>query len=117
MSTKVNLSPSFFRSRRDNVLLLANLENAALASGTNLSVMEVYHAMIAELGSATAGAQLSAETQFAALTQTTNMVENVSGVNLDEEATILMQYQYSYQAASKVISTTDEMLEVLLSIV
>ena len=43
--------------------------------------------------------------------------ESVSGVSIDEEMTNLMQYQYGYQAASKIITTIDQMLETLLSIV
>jgi flagellar hook-associated protein 1 FlgK len=43
--------------------------------------------------------------------------QSVSGVSIDEEMTNLLQYQYGYQAASKIITTIDEMLETLLGII
>ncbi len=41
--------------------------------------------------------------------------QSVSGVNLDEELTNLIQFQSSYAAAAKVITTVDEMLDALLA--
>jgi flagellar hook-associated protein 1 FlgK len=38
----------------------------------------------------------------------------VSGVNLDEEAARMLQYQQAYQAAAKVIATANEMFRALL---
>ena len=38
----------------------------------------------------------------------------VSGVNLDEEAARMLQYQQAYQAAAKVIATANEMFRTLL---
>lgn len=40
---------------------------------------------------------------------------SVSGVDLNEEATNMMQYQKSYVAAAKLMTTLDEMIEVLLN--
>lgn len=42
--------------------------------------------------------------------------DSVSGVNLDEEAARLLQYQQAYQAAARVISTATNMFDALLSI-
>ena len=42
---------------------------------------------------------------------------SVSGVNLDEEVTKMMQYQRNYQAASRVLATLDEMLETIVTLV
>jgi len=42
---------------------------------------------------------------------------SISGVNLDEEAIRLMQYQASYEAASRVISVTNNLLGELMNIV
>jgi flagellar hook-associated protein 1 FlgK len=41
----------------------------------------------------------------------------ISGVNLDEEAIKLMEYQASYEAASRVISVTNRLLGELMEIV
>ncbi len=39
----------------------------------------------------------------------------VSGVSLDEEMTSLIQYQHAYQANAKMISTIDELLDVVIN--
>jgi flagellar hook-associated protein 1 FlgK len=38
----------------------------------------------------------------------------ISGVNIDEEAVKMLEYQRTYQASAKVISTVNELLETLL---
>ena len=42
--------------------------------------------------------------------------QSISGVNTNEELAALIQYQASYGAASKVITTVDKMLDTLLSV-
>ncbi|MBV1822342.1 hypothetical protein KUA25_30510, partial [Bacteroidales bacterium MSK.15.36] len=39
----------------------------------------------------------------------------VSGVSLDEEMTNLIQFQHAYQANAKLISTVDELLDVVVN--
>ncbi|MFO0014593.1 MAG: flagellar basal body rod C-terminal domain-containing protein, partial [Planctomycetota bacterium] len=41
----------------------------------------------------------------------------ISGVNLDEEAVKMMQYQRSFQATGKLISTVSDLLETLINLV
>jgi flagellar hook-associated protein 1 FlgK len=41
--------------------------------------------------------------------------ESITGVNLDEEMTDILKFQQLYQAAAKIISICDEMLDTLLS--
>ncbi|HYJ75291.1 MAG TPA: flagellar hook-associated protein FlgK [Kineosporiaceae bacterium] len=42
-------------------------------------------------------------------------VQTDAGVNLDEEMTNLLQYQRSYQAAARVVSTVDDILDTLIN--
>jgi flagellar hook-associated protein 1 FlgK len=100
-----------------NALLLADLETAKVAASGTQSFRDMYHAMIVQLGVAASGENLEQESQEVLLTQTANMVESVSGVNIDEETTSLMAYQRAYQAAAKVISITDEMLATLIQMI
>jgi flagellar hook-associated protein 1 len=44
-----------------------------------------------------------------------NSVQTEAGVNLDEEMTNLLQYQRSYQAAARIVSTVDEILDTLVN--
>ena len=45
----------------------------------------------------------------------TDRQDSLAGVNLDEELSDVLRYQYMYQAAAKIISTIDEMMNSLLS--
>lgn len=49
------------------------------------------------------------------LQQTANNKDSVSGVSLDEEGISLMQYQRSYTAAARLMTTLDEVLNVLIN--
>ena len=49
------------------------------------------------------------------LKQTANSKDSVSGVSLDEEGINLMQYQRSYTAAARLMTTLDEILNVLIN--
>ena len=44
-------------------------------------------------------------------------LQNISGVNLDEEASNMLRYQQAYLAASKVIGVADGLFQNLLQIV
>ena len=41
--------------------------------------------------------------------------QSVSGVDLNDEATNMMQFQKSYQAACKLLTTLDSMLDTLIN--
>jgi flagellar hook-associated protein 1 len=43
--------------------------------------------------------------------------ESVSGVNIDEEMSNLLQYQHAYAAAGQLVSTINDMLDTLINMV
>ena len=49
------------------------------------------------------------------LKETSNNKDSVSGVSLDEEGINLMQYQRSYTAAARLMTTLDQALDVLIN--
>jgi len=55
------------------------------------------------------------ENQESLLTQLENRRESISGVSLDEEMSNLMMYQHAYQAAARVITTLDTMLDTVVN--
>jgi flagellar hook-associated protein 1 FlgK len=57
----------------------------------------------------------NSENQRADLLAVDNQRTSISGVSLDEEMTNLIRYQHSYNGASRVITTMDEILEVLIN--
>jgi flagellar hook-associated protein 1 FlgK len=74
-----------------------------------------YRQLVVDLGAHSQGVQRRAEIQAATARQVDAERTSFSGVNLDEEMSNLVQFERAYQAAAKVISTIDEMLDVLIN--
>lgn len=55
--------------------------------------------------------------QSTLLDRSTAALSNVSGVNMDDEMSLMLQVERTYSASSKIISTVDEMLQSLLAAV
>jgi len=51
------------------------------------------------------------------MTYLENYRESVSGVSLDEEMVNLVKFEAAYNAAAKMISMADDMLNMLMSVV
>jgi flagellar hook-associated protein 1 FlgK len=49
--------------------------------------------------------------------QLENYRESISGVSMDEEMVNLVKYQNAYQAAAKLITTADEMMQSVLNMI
>ncbi len=97
------------------VLALAQLANNNIAGLNNQTFTGSYAATVANLGSSlsTVNNQI---TNAGAMTQMlTNQRASISGVNIDEEMTNLMQYQKAYQASAEVISIVNQMLQTVVS--
>jgi flagellar hook-associated protein 1 FlgK len=97
-----------------NALKLAQLVNTPLVDGGQLA--SAFAGVVARVGGDTQSAQVFNDAQKTMLTDSLNAESSVAGVNLDEEASRLMQYQQHYQAAAKVIATAGRIFEEILSI-
>ncbi len=74
-----------------------------------------YQQMIGQLGVASQASGRRSEIQDAVRDQVDTSREAESGVNLDEEMTNLLTYQRGYEAASRVLTTIDSMLDQLIN--
>jgi flagellar hook-associated protein 1 FlgK len=74
-----------------------------------------YQRLITEIGADLNTANRGLDNVSAILGQIEALRESVSGVNLDEELTRMIQYQYGYQAAARVITMLDELLDTLIN--
>ncbi|MCG8687176.1 MAG: hypothetical protein MI892_20020, partial [Desulfobacterales bacterium] len=88
----------------------------AVSSLTDATMDEYYHTLIASLGLESSSIQGSREFAELMVKQLTEQRNSVSAVSLDEEMVNLIKYQQAYSAASKLLTTADEMLDTLLSI-
>lgn len=71
--------------------------------------------MVDALGIQEQEARRTVKNQANLLTRFTQSRDAVSGVSLDEEMTNLIQFQHAYVANSKIISTVDELLDVVVN--
>jgi flagellar hook-associated protein 1 FlgK len=74
-----------------------------------------YQVMIGQLGVAAQAAGRRSEIQDSVTDQVDTARDGESGVNLDEEMTHLLTYQRGYEAASRVLTTIDSMLDQLIN--
>jgi flagellar hook-associated protein 1 len=75
----------------------------------------LYQSMIGDLGVAAQASSRRTEIQATVTEQVDASREAQSGVNLDEEMTNLLTYQRGYEAASRVLTTIDSMLDQLIN--
>jgi flagellar hook-associated protein 1 len=79
------------------------------------STSDFYAGLVGKIGSASSQAQEMSTNQQLVVDQLQQRVEQTSGVSLDEEATDMVRFQHAYQAAARVITTMDEMLNTLIN--
>ena len=97
-----------------NVLLLANLQNSGFLDSGNSNYQEAYSVLVGRVAAQTASADTQREAAQSLLIQSQERRDAKSGVNLDEEAADLIRYQQAYEAASRVISTTQTLFNSLI---
>ncbi|WP_412537477.1 flagellar hook-associated protein FlgK [Marinobacter sp. MIT932201] len=97
-----------------NAELLAALGTANTLNGGSQSFAEGYAGLVEDIGVKTRQSQLDVDAGRALLEQSTNQRESVSGVNLDEEAGRLIQYQAAYNASAQVMSVAQDLFNTLL---
>lgn len=88
--------------------------NGATESG---SFLGFFRGLVTRLGIQTASATDNAAVAEGLTDQADLRRQSVSGVSTDEELVNMLRVQQSYQAATKLIKTADEMLQTLLSLV
>src|SRR6185369_1737016 len=96
-----------------NAVALADVFNAALPDGRTAA--ETYGDIVGFIGQRKSAVAQAVETQNAIKEQVQAMRESVSGVSLDEEMVSLTKYQRAYEAAGRVLSTVDELMQDLIN--
>ncbi len=99
---------TFAAGNGDNARALAALDSAPVINGFSLNAY--YNAGVARIGADSRSAQTAGQNQEKVLSQLQAQQASVSGVSLDEELTRMLQYQRTYQAASRVINVMDDIV-------
>ena len=90
-----------------NALAFVNQQSQGYLSNGTESVSGAVSALISGAGAQAQQVNTAQTAQTAVNTQAQTNVQSVSGVNLDEEAANLMQWQQSYQAAAQALSVAN----------
>jgi len=99
-----------------NALALADLQNQTQAALGNTSFGDYYGGVAAGLGAMTQNADRDLQAQQIIDNQLQAHRAEVSGVSLDEELIKMLQYQRAFEAASRVIVTTDQVFQTILNL-
>jgi flagellar hook-associated protein 1 FlgK len=110
-------SPAALPGDNRNALALVGLRGTAIAGLGGQTFEDRFLSLVGRIGSQAQAAQSRLDFQQALLTQTQSRRESVSGVNLDEEATKLIQFQRAFEASSMLVRTADEMYQSLIDMV
>lgn len=110
------LSASNNNASGDNAILLGNRLKTDVSDVLgNISLDAFYTAMIGTLGVQSQDAQRLNTNQKIVINHLINLRESTSGVNLDEEMTDMIRFQKGYNAAARVLTAMDEMLDKLIN--
>jgi flagellar hook-associated protein 1 FlgK len=100
-----------------NALAFVNQQSQGYLSNGTESVSGAVSALISGAGAQAQQVNTAQTAQTAVNTQAQTNVQSVTGVNLDEEAAKLMQWQQSYQAAAQALSVANGLFSNLLDAV
>ncbi len=100
-----------------NALQLANLQQVLGLNGSTSTIGNVYGSLVANVGTRTRESELNQAAQETLLRQAEATRDSISGVNLDEETTNLLQFQQAFQASAQIISIADDLFQTLLGAV
>lgn len=100
-------------------LALANLKSQALSFNgsvtTDTSIGKYYQNVIGNMAVAADQSGRLAASTFALMASSDQRRMSVSAVSLDEEMTMMIQYQHAYNAAARNITAVDEMLDKIIN--
>jgi flagellar hook-associated protein 1 FlgK len=107
------------RQNNTNALALVALRETTFVGRNSLggggsTITDAYAAAMADVGVRVQGAATSSEISTAVAEQAELRRSADAGVNLDEEAARLLQYQQAYQASAKVLQVAQSVFDTLL---
>lgn len=100
----------------DVAKLTASMRNENFTiNGTERNVSDFFQSLVTSLGSESRTAQNNVRMHEAVIQATENRRQAILGVSLDEEMINLVKYQHAYNAAARLVTTTDQMLDTIIN--
>jgi flagellar hook-associated protein 1 FlgK len=101
----------------DQASRIAELASLGLDALRGHSLEEAWSLMVSATGAERRSASLEFEAQQSFVSNLDSRRQAVSGVNLDEELTLMMSQEQAYAAAARVVSVADELMQTVLGLV
>ena len=103
------------RGNNENALKISELSKVKTVDRT-FSISEYYNGLIASIGIKGREAKSGRINEELLVGQIDSAREGIKGVSIDEELIKMIQTQHAYQAASRVVTVIDELLEVVVGL-
>ena len=97
-----------------NALVMANFQTDKKMNNGRSTFQDNYALLTSDVGAITSSAEIRLQSSEALFNQSESRMTSISGVNLDEEASDLLKFQAAYNAAARVVSVADELMNTLL---
>jgi flagellar hook-associated protein 1 FlgK len=98
----------------NNAVIMGALQSQNTLLGGTANFASAYAQLVNQVGTQTSQLQVQSTAQTNLVNQTTQNQQSISGVNLNEEAANLIQFQQAYQAAGKAIQVANTMFTTVL---
>ncbi|HEY6482489.1 MAG TPA: flagellar hook-associated protein FlgK [Steroidobacteraceae bacterium] len=98
-----------------NAFAMIDALSASTLNGGTTSLTGVANNLVSQVGVMTQQSQANATAQQSVNQSAVDTRNNLSGVNLDEEAAKMVQYQQAYQACAQMIQTSNTMFNSLIT--
>lgn len=94
---------------------ICDLKHEKILTGNSITISDFLGAFVDDIGEKSSVARSKAEHQSILIENLDQRRQSISGVSMDEEMTNMVKFQQGYNAAAKIISTMDEMLDVVVN--
>jgi flagellar hook-associated protein 1 FlgK len=98
-----------------NALAIHRRQRELLMSNNSATIEDFYAGMVAEIGIVRQQAQGMEQNEILLISHLSQQRQSLGGVSIDEEATNLIRYQHAYNAAARVVTAFDEMLDRIIN--
>lgn len=98
-----------------NALVMSNFQIEKKLSNGRSTFQDNYALLTSDVGAVTSSADVRLQSSQVLFNQAETRVTSVSGVNLDEEASDLLKFQAAYNAAARVVTVANELMDTLLN--
>ena len=100
-----------------NIINILNLQRSDPSETNKGNFQEIFNTTVAKVGSNVQANKLSLNSASSTLDAAEASQSEFAGVNLDEEAAHLLEFQQAYQASARILQTAKELFQSLIEVV